>query len=269
MQAFLGILMALALTQVAACSKPPAEWTEPTTGIELVRVPAGSYLMGSPVTEAGRETRERQHRVKISQPFYIGATEVTQRQWQRVTGENPSWFTACGLDCPVERVDWHQAQAFVARLTHLSGHPFRLPTEAEWEYACRAGTTTPFSTGPNLTTDQANYDGAGSYNGAPPGLFRHSTTPVRTFPPNHLGLYDMHGNLWEWTQDWYCPYPPGESVDPQGKCSTAFKVIRGGSWYFDANSARCALRYTHRPQDSGFSIGFRVVLPADAVRAAV
>lgn len=176
-------------------------------------------------------------------------------------GGDPSWFSACGPDCPVERVSWRDAQAFLSRLTQLTGHPFRLPTEAEWEYTCRTGTTTPFSTGVNITTAQANYDGEGPYGGSQPGLFRQAPTAARTFLPNPFGLYDMRGNVWEWTHDWRCPYPAGESVDPGGQCATPFTVIRGGSWCFDANSARCALRYTHRPQDSGFSIGFRVVLP--------
>jgi formylglycine-generating enzyme required for sulfatase activity len=177
-------------------------------------------------------------------------------------GSNPSWFQRCGPRCPVERVSYLDVQRFIARLSHLGGQRFRLPTEAEWEYACRAGTTTPFSTGAQLTTAQANYDGEGPYAGARRGAFRRTPTAVGSFPPNPLGLHDMHGNVWEWTDDWHCPYPPGDAMDPKGSCVTGFKVIRGGSWYFDANSARCALRYTHRPQDSGFSLGFRLVHPA-------
>jgi formylglycine-generating enzyme required for sulfatase activity len=193
----------------------------------------------------------------------MGIHEVTQQEWQQVMGSNPSWFRDCGPDCPVERVSWHQVQAFIGRLNRLSSQRFRLPTEAEWEFACRAGTATPFSTGADLTTAQANYDGEGPYGGSSPGRFRRTTTAVGSFPPNAYGLHDMHGNVWEWTQDWHCPYPAGSVIDPVGACATDFKVIRGGSWYFDANSARCALRYTHRPQDSGFSLGFRLVRPAD------
>jgi formylglycine-generating enzyme required for sulfatase activity len=233
----------------------------------MILVPAGSFEMGSPAAEAGRESQEAQHRVEITQPFYIGATEVTQAQWRAVMRSNPSWFAGCGPDCPVERVSWNDVQAFLAELQRSTGRPFRLPTEAEWEYSCRAGSTTPFHTGNGLSTDQANYDGEGPYAGAPPGSFRRSTTPVASFAPNAFGLHDMHGNVWEWTQDWHCPYPTASVRDQLGACRTPFKVIRGGSWYFDANSARCALRYTHRPRDSGFSIGFRIVMPADALPA--
>jgi len=249
-------------------SSSPQTWTEPKTGIELARIPAGTFVMGSPLDEAGREEQELLHEVEISQAFYLGTTEVTQRQWQRVMGSNPSHFTTCGLDCPVERVNWNQVQTFMAQLGRLAGYRFRLPTEAEWEYACRSGTSTPFGTGSSLSTDQANFDGEGPYRGSAPGLFRRSTTTVRTFAPSSFGLFDMHGNVWEWTQDWHCPYPRGHVRDPLGACRTDFKVIRGGSWYFDANSARCALRYTHRPQDSGFSLGFRVAASTDDLRAA-
>ncbi len=137
---------------------------------------------------------------------------------------------------------------------------YRLPTEAEWEYACRARTTGPFSTGENLTTAQANYNGAQPYGSFPAGEFRQKTTPAGTFPLNPWGLADMHGNVWEWTSDWYGPYPESgaANIDPHGPASGEKRVIRGGSWFFDANSARCALRYTHAPQDKGFSLGFRV-----------
>jgi formylglycine-generating enzyme required for sulfatase activity len=250
---------------VLACSRP-SRWVEPVTGMELALIPTGTFTMGSPPSELGREPQEVPHRVEVSRPFYMGTTEVTQGQWQRVMGGNPSWFRGCGPDCPVERVSWHDVQAFLGRLGDLSHHAFRLPTEAEWEYACRAGTTTPFHTGETLSTAQANYDGEGPYGDAPPGKFRRSPTRVASFAPNRFGLHDMHGNVWEWTQDWHCPYPASGARDPLGSCATDFKVIRGGSWYFDANSARCALRYTHRPQDSGFSLGFRVVMEAKDLR---
>ncbi len=160
-------------------------------------------------------------------------------------GENPSWFQQCGPDCPVENITWNDAVKFIEKLNARTSMRFRLPTEAEWEYACRSGTTTPFATGEHLTTEQANYD-------------RKSPTEAGTFQPNNLGLFDMHGNVWEWTSDAYCPYPTAEVSDPRAECAGARKVIRGGSWYFGADSARCALRYTHNPQDKGFSIGFRL-----------
>ena len=143
---------------------------------------------------------------------------------------------------------------------------YRLPTEAEWEYACRARTTGPFSTGENLTTAQANYNGRQPYGPFPSGDYRQKTTPAGTFGLNPWGLADIHGNVWEWTSDWYGPY--GESaaanIDPHGPSSGEKRVIRGGSWFFDANSARCALRYTHASQDKGVSLGFRVA--ADRAR---
>ncbi len=231
--------------------------------MQFALVPAGDFLMGSPASEVGREAQEVQHSVHISHPFYVGRYEVTQRQWQRVMGSNPSWFQRCGPDCPVERVNWYEIQTFVARLNRGLAPPLRLPTEAEWEYACRAGTTMPFHMGANLTTSEANYDGGGPYPGFPKGEFRRTPVKVGTFPPNAFGLYDMHGNVWEWMEDWHCPYPAGPATDPLGgKCATTFKVIRGGSWYFGADSARCAFRYTHRPQDRGFSLGFRLVRDA-------
>jgi sulfatase modifying factor 1 len=147
------------------------------------------------------------------------------------------------------------------RLNAAKGWPgFRLPTEAEWEYACRAGTTGPFSTGENVTTDQANYNGRFPYSSFATGEFRQRPTTVGSFPSNRWGLSDMHGNVWEWTADWYGAYAEdgAANIDPRGPDSGEKRVIRGGSWYFDANSARCGLRYTHAPQDRGFSLGFRL-----------
>jgi formylglycine-generating enzyme required for sulfatase activity len=137
---------------------------------------------------------------------------------------------------------------------------YRLPTEAEWEYACRAGTVTPFFTGDALTTAQANYNGKEPYGKTASGQFRQRPTRAGGFPANAWGLHDMHGNVWEWTADWYGPYPEGDAanIDPHGPAQGAKRVIRGGSWFFDANSARCGLRYTHSPQDKGFSLGLRL-----------
>ena len=209
--------------------------------------------MGSPTTEPQRNPDETLHKVLIPAQIYMAEFEVTQAQWKRVMGRNPSWFSKCGPNCPVEKVNWYQANEFINRLNQHSKAVFRLPAETEWEYACRAGTSTPFDTGENLTTEQANYDGHHPYNNFSRGKNRAAPTVVGLFPPNAWGLYDMHGNVWEWTSDNYCPYSAGQT------CNSEYKVIRGGSWYFGADIARCALRYTHRPQDSGFSLGFRVV----------
>ncbi len=260
-----GLLLALV---TAACADPPVEWSDPTTGMAFVLVPAGTFTMGTPETEPGHQADEVLHRVRISRPFYLGKYEVTQGEWQRATGGNPSHFQSCGSRCPVERVSWYEVQGFLARLGRLSGERYRLPTEAEWEYACRAGTTTAFSTGSGLGSTRADYDARYPLPGHPRGAYRERPTPVGTFPPNPWGLFDLHGNVWEWTADEHCPYEQpaagGEVVDPVDRCGAPLKVIRGGSWYFDEASARCGLRYTHRPQDRGFSLGFRVVreLPA-------
>jgi len=245
------------LVTVTACHRD--HWVEPVTGMEFVRIPAGRFVMGSPPSEVGHEAGELQHEVIIGRAFYLGVHEVTQGEWQRVMGANPSHFAECGPDCPVERVNFYDVQEYMHKLGALSGEAFRLPTEAEWEYACRAGTTTPFSTGENLTTEQANYDGEFPYAHFPRGIYRDRTTPVGTFAPNPWGLYDMHGNVWEWTRDWNCPYREGPARDPLGTCEAEKRIIRGGSWYFNGDSARCAVRYTHRPKDLGFSLGFRLV----------
>ncbi len=237
----------------------PGLWTEPSTGMEFVLIPAGRFVMGSPLEEIGREAQEVQHEIEISRPFYLGRTEVTQQQWLQVMGENPSTFADCGPDCPVEEINWWEATEFLHRLGAASGEVLRLPTEAEWEYACRAGTTTPFHVGDVLGTDEANYDGDPPVAGFPGGVDRGRTLPVATFEPNAWGLHDMHGNVWEFTGDWHCPYDLDDVIDPLGRCDSGLRVIRGGSWHFGADSARCALRYTHAPVDRGPSLGFRAL----------
>lgn len=232
---------------------------ESAAEMQFVLVPPGEFSMGSPEDVIGREPQEVLHPVRITRAFQMGRTEVTQAQWVKIMGTNPSLFSDCD-NCPVENVSWFDVQEFIARLNDETGESFRLPTEAEWEYACRAGVTTPFHTGENLSTDQANYDGRYPYPGQARGVYRERTTEVASFEPNSWGLYDMHGNVWEWCRDSHCPYPEGgEVVDPLGDCDNQLRVIRGGSWYFNADSARCGLRYTHRPQDVGPSLGFRLV----------
>jgi formylglycine-generating enzyme required for sulfatase activity len=251
--------LAVALFVAQLVAPGPADfYIEPTTGMVLVAIRPGSLMMGSPESEPGRNDDEVMHRVKISRLFYMGQYEVTQAEWTRVMGSNPSQFTNCER-CPVERVDFYQVNAFLSRLNAgSSSMRFRLPTEAEWEYACRAGTSTPYSVGEQITTAQANIDGRYSMD-VDDGAAYEKTLPVGRFPPNPWGLYDMHGNVWEWTNDRYGPYNPRQDIDPRGSDVGGTRVIRGGSWHFDAASARCGLRYTHAPQDSGFSLGFRVV----------
>ena len=200
--------------------------------------------MGSPGTERGREAQERQHRVTIDAPLYLGVYEVTQAEWTKVMGANPSQHAGCGR-CPVERVSYRDVEQFVARLNHVSPWPgFRLPTEAEWEYACRAGGTQAYGARDTIDTSHANFNG-------------RRTRPAGSYPANAWGVFDMSGNVWEWTADNYAPYA-GVTAPVSPSFTPDRKVIRGGSWLFDADSARCALRYTHRPQDSGPSLGFRL-----------
>jgi formylglycine-generating enzyme required for sulfatase activity len=245
-------------------SRPLAVLENSVSGMRLVLIPAGSFEMGSPAGEPMREAQEQLHLVRLSRPFYLGDTEVTQAQWERVlgAGRRPSEAATCGPRCPVENVTFGEVQEFLKQLNAKASERFRLPTEAEWEYACRAGTTTPFSTGSHLTTEEANFHGGHPYAGAKAGLYRGGPTPVRSFPANAWGLFDMHGNVWEWCQDWHCPYGVGPASDPVGQCASKLRVIRGGSWAFGADSARCALRYTHAPEDRGPSLGFRVARDA-------
>ena len=261
-----AVSLAVALFVARLVAPGPADfYIEPATGMVLVAVRPGTFMMGSPESEPGRNDDEVLHRVTISRLFYMGQHEVTQAEWTRVMGSNPSHFGSCER-CPVENVDFYQVNAFLSRLNAgTSSMRLRLPTEAEWEYACRAGTSSPFNVGARITTAQANIDNRYAL-GSEDGAAYEKTLPVGKFPPNAWGLYDMHGNVWEWTNDRYGPYNPRLDTDPRGADIGGTRVIRGGSWRFDANSARCGLRYTHAPQDSGFSLGFRVVAEPTAPR---
>jgi formylglycine-generating enzyme required for sulfatase activity len=228
-------------------------------GMKFVAVPAGAYMMGSPERETGRDNDEGQHRVRIRKPFYLQATEVTQGQWKRVMGSNPAEFKNCGDDCPVENVSWNEAQEFVEQLNDLEQTSnYRLPTEAEWEYACRAGTTTEFNTGGCIYTDQANYNGEYPIHGCLRDEHRKKTVRVGSFRPNLWGLYDMHGNVWEWCQDWYGAYPGDRVVDPKGPSTGKERVLRGGSWTSHGQYVRSANRNEEPPGYRRSNSGFRV-----------
>ena len=210
--------------------------------MEFVLLPAGDFVAGSPLTEPGHQADETLYPVRVSRPFYMTMFEVTRRQWNAIM--EPQAPLGDDGELPMINVNWFEARQFLDRLNALKQGRFRLPSEVEWEYACRAGTTSPYSTGVTLSTDEANYNGLFPLPGQAVGKNRGTVTRVGSFAANAWGLHDMHGNVWEWTNDGY---------------DEERKVIRGGSWRFNADSARCALRYTHRPQDRGDSLGLRIV----------
>ena len=220
-------------------------------GMSFVLIPAGTFMMGTPSDEPGRGNDELQHTVTISKSFYLQTTEVTQGQWREIMGTNPSHFKDCGDDCPVEQVNWDDAQEFILRLNEREGaDKYRLSTEAEWEYACRAGSTTRFCFGDDETklAEHAWYhDNSG---------FRPH--PVGQKKSNAWGLYDMHGNVWEWCEDWYGDYPSSPVTDPTGPSSGTARVFRGGGWRYYAGNCRSAFRFGSPPVDRGFDVGFRV-----------
>jgi sulfatase modifying factor 1 len=182
---------------------------------------------------------------------------VTQEQWQAVMGKNPA--VRKGKKLPVENVRWLDCQEFLQKMGKKDGRAYRLPTEAEWEYACRAGTTTAFSFGETISTQQANYDGV-AYGAGKRGTARKKTTPVDTFPPNKWGLRDMHGNVYNWCADWYGPYPTGDVVDPKGPATEGDRVMRGGSFVSNPPNLRSACRHPYAPIYATYNVGFRVAL---------
>jgi formylglycine-generating enzyme required for sulfatase activity len=229
--------------------------------LEMVHVPGGTFMMGSPETEKERElwrkgTESPQHKVTVS-AFFMAKYPVSQAQWQAVMGNNPSRFK--GENRPVEKVSWHDAVKFCQQLSEKTGQEYRLPSEAEWEYACRAGTTTPFYFGETITPDLVNYNGNYPYASAPKGVYREQTTDVGSFPPNAFGLYDMHGNVWEWCADaWHDNYE-GAPTDGSiwGKGNANRLCLRGGSWVDFARWVRSAGRNVRRPSNRGGTWGLR------------
>ena len=227
--------------------------------LDMVSIPGGSFIMGAPQDEEKSRDYERpQHKVNI-QSFLMGKFQVTQEQYEAITGKNPSHFK--GENRPVETVSWNNAIEFCTKLSKLTGKQYRLPSEAEWEYACRAGTTTPFYFGETITTDLVNYNGKYTYANAPKGKFREQTTDVGSFPANLFGLYDMHGNVWEWcvddSYDNYQAAPTDGSAWVNNKNS--FKVLRGGSWLDNPDYCRSASRSLFNSGLIVICYGFRVV----------
>jgi len=237
------------------------EGIENSIGMKFVRIPPDTFMIGSPPNEPGHTFNEKQHQVTLTKEFYMQTTEVTQGQWKKVMGNNPSRFNKCGDDCPVENVSWNDVQDFIHRLNQQEGSGiYRLPTEAEWEYATRAGTKTPFAFGQCLSTDQANYDGNYPLPECSTGEFRKKTVPVGSFSPNSRGLYDMHGNVWEWCQDWYKSYPSDSVTNPTGPPKGSSRLHRGGSWFSGAGPCRSANRNFSTPKERKFDLGFRLVM---------
>jgi formylglycine-generating enzyme required for sulfatase activity len=232
--------------------------------LEMAAIPGGTFMMGSPENEERRydyESPHPQHQVTVPS-FFMGKYPVTQAQYQAIMGTNPSYFN--GSNRPVERVIWNDAIAFCEKLSQRTGKNYRLPSEAEWEYACRAGTTTPFHFGEMITTDLANYNGNYTYSGGIRGIDREETTEVGSFGvANNFGLYDMHGNVWEWCQDsWHSSYkgaPTDGSAWLDTEENTYFKLLRGGSWYYGPALCRSAYRYADNLDDAYNTLGFRVV----------
>lgn len=233
-----------------------------TIGMKFVWVPAGTFVMGSPGRERGRGDDEIQHQVTLTKGLYVGAYLVTQEQWQAVMGSNPSEFRGDDRH-PVDSVSWADCQAFVGKLKDRDGKPYRLPTEAEWEYACRAGTSSAFNTGESIATDQANYNGSFVYGSGKIGVYRQRTTPVGSFAANAWGLCDMHGNLWQWCHDWHGGYARKDETDPQGPRSGKNRVLRGGSWGSNPVFCRSANRNFADPESRTEFYGCRVCFNAD------
>ena len=237
-------------------------WTN-SLGMQFACIPPGTFQMGSPPTEENRRQDEAQHRVTLTRGFFMSVCPVTQGQWQAVMGLHPGFLGKNCDDLPVMCVSWSACQEFCQRLGGRDGKPYRLPTESEWEYSCRGGTTTPFYFGEAISTDQANYNGNFTYSQTyrqGKEKYRFCTTPLGSSPPNAWGLCDMHGNVGEWCADWYGPYPQEDSKDPVGVGVGDRRVVRGGGWDANPKSCRSAFRYRQPPSHrcvAGFRLCFR------------
>jgi formylglycine-generating enzyme required for sulfatase activity len=238
--------------------------------LDMVSIPGGTFWMGAAKGESqARKNEKPRHQVTI-EPFFMGKFAVTQAQWREIAALprinrnlklDPSRFK--GDDRPIERVSWHDAIEFCDRLNRKTGQQYRLPSEAEWEYACRAGTTTPFHFGETITTDLVNYDGDNTYANAPKGAYREQTIEVGRLPPNAFGLYDMHGNVWEWCADpWHDSYTnapaDGQVWEMESDRENTVRVLRGGSWYYVPWGCRAAYRYGYGRSVSNIWWGFRL-----------
>ena len=212
--------------------------------VEMVLIPAGKFVMGSPASEKGHRVNETQHEVTITKPFYMGKYEVTQEQWEEVMVNHRSFYR--GPKLPVTSVSWEECQEFIEKLNAKTSGGYRLPTEAEWEYSCRAGTTTAYSYGDSITKNDSNVEGL-------------STKAVGSYKPNAFGLYDMHGNVWEWCEDWKVDYPKEAVIDPKGPEIGKFRVLRGGSFTGVGMHSRSANWFDNLPSTWNIDyLGFRL-----------
>jgi len=243
-------------------SELPELYFEPSVPLpelfSFVFIPPGELVIGSPETELGRNEDEVLHKVKITKGFFLQTTPVTQKQWKIIMGNNPARFAKNGDSHPVESVSWYDCQKFIVRLNSLEKATYRLPTEAEWEYACRSGTVSPCTGGEIVELFcgiDPNLDTMGWYC----GNSNRTTHPVAQKKGNAWGLFDMHGNVFEWCQDWYGDYPSTPQTDPSGPLSGPGRVIRGGSWFSNAKSCRSAARFYWHPNGKSDFIGFRLV----------
>ena len=273
---FAILVVAFSVSNAAAQGLNPSQRTEtqPQNGAERLVLtimgvefpfrwcPAGTFTMGSPTSEAERADDETQHRVTLSRGFWMLETPVTQAMWEKVMGSNPSYFK--GAKLPVESVSWGDCQEYIKQLNGLGvtplGYRFSLPTEAQWEYACRAGTTAAFNFGSVLNGDKANCDGNHPYGTSTKGQYLKKTSEVGSYPANAWGLFDMHGNVYEWCLDRYGGYPSGSVTDPTGVSSGSLRVLRGGSWSLIAGGCRSALRGYDVPSNRLSDCGVRPAL---------
>jgi uncharacterized protein (TIGR02996 family) len=229
--------------------KPVGPFITNSLGMKFALIPPGTFMMGSPKSEEGRNDDERIHKVTLTKGFLMAIHPVTQAFWRKIMGNNPS--EKKGKKLPVESVSWNDCQDFLAKLSEREGHLYRLPTEAEWEFACRAGTTTPYCFGKTITAKHARFWGD-----------LPEITSVGSYPPNAWGLFDMHGNVEEWCADWYAKYPKGEAVDATGPANGEGRVLRGGCFDLPESLVRSAFRYNYEPRVRFSIIGFRVLREA-------
>lgn len=243
--------------------KSQSTYTIPSINSRMVYISSGAFLMGSPPSEKGRYKDEEQHKITLTKGFYIGITEITQGQWKQIMGDHSSRFEASHENHPVGLISWNECQEFIMKLNRKEKSlRYRLPTEAEWEYACRAGSGAAFTNGAISQVKcghDPNLDKVGWYC----GNAKDETQSVAQKEPNAWGLYDMHGNAWEWCQDWYEERTSGSNINPKGPASGTSKVFRGGGWGLPARSCRSAFRDHYAPDLKCKLLGFRLVREAD------